>query len=229
MPVSMEKVSGAVAQQIRVVLADDHAVLRAGLRALIDAEEGLQVVGEATNAQEAIDLAGSVWPDVLVLDIAMPGGGTIEAIKHLKKSQPALRVLVLSMYDEKSYLHSVLEAGAAGFVTKKAADDALLTAIRTVHAGRSYVDVSLDGAAPPAPPTSISSSKLEALSAREQDVLRLLARGHTNREIAEKLGIGVKSVDTYRSRMSDKLGIRSRAELVQFALEAGLLVADDSS
>lgn len=210
---------------IRVLLADDHAVLRAGLRMMIDSQADMRVVAEADDAERAIQLTFDETPDVVVLDMAMPGGGSIEAIRTIRQKCESTKVLVLTMYDDRSYLRSVLDAGGSGFVAKRAADTALLSAIRAVNEGRSYVDVSLDDRPAPVPPTPLAnpSSDLSQLSNREQEVLRLVAHGHTNREIAEQLDIGVKSVDTYRSRLSDKLGLKTRAELVRYALEQGLL------
>ncbi len=209
---------------IRVLLADDHAVLRSGLRMMIDAQSDMEVVAEADVAERAVSSCLEEKPDVVVLDMAMPGGGTLEAIRTIREKCESTKVVVLTMYDDRGCLSSVLDAGGSGFVAKRAADTALLSAIRTVHEGRSYVDVSLDDRQAPKPPLPpASSADLSLLSTREQEVLRLVAHGHTNREIAEKLEIGAKSVDTYRSRLSDKLGLKTRAELVRFALERGLL------
>lgn len=210
---------------IRVALADDHAVLRAGLRMMIDTQPDMHVVAEASTAQEAIDVVAEHAPDVLVLDLAMPGGGSIDAIREIQESSAQTRVLVLSMYDESSYLRAVVAAGAAGYVTKRAADTELLTAIRTVYAGRAYVDVSLSDRPPPlverhARPDLPDPS---VLSEREREVLRLVALGHTNKEIAAHIHVSVKSVESYRARVSDKLALRSRAELVRYALEIGLV------
>ncbi len=215
----------AVGVAIRVLLADDHAVLRAGLRIMIDGQADMQVLAEAGTAEDAVQLCLDRRPDVVVLDMAMPGGGSLDAIRTIRKTCESCKVLVLTMYDDRSYLRSVLDAGGSGFVAKRAADTALLTAIRAVHEGRSYIDVSLDDQPVPVPPTPMRSrsSELGVLSSREQEVLELVAHGHTNREIAQKLDIGVKSVDTYRSRLSDKLGLKTRAELVRYALEQGLL------
>ena len=208
---------------IRVAIADDHAVLRAGLRMLIEGQQDMEVVAEAGDARGAVRKVLETEPDVLILDMAMPGGGSIEAIKKIRDECEKTRVLVLSMYDDQTYLRSVIDAGGSGYVAKRAADSALLTAIRTVHEGRTYVDVSLKGDADATPPPRPAAPDISVLSPRELEVLRLLALGHTNREIAEQLGIGVKSVDTYRGRLTEKLELKSRAELVRYALGVGLM------
>lgn len=213
-------------QLIRVVLADDHAVLRAGLRMLVGSQPDMTVVAEAADADSALEQVTAFQPDVLVLDLAMPGGGSIEAIEKIRSASPKTRVLVLSMHDESSYLRAVIAAGGSGYVTKRAADTELLTAIRSVHAGRMYVDVSLSDRPPPSvdpSPDVRPAADPSVLSDREREVLGLVARGFTNKEIAGQLHISVKSVETYRARVADKLELRSRAEFVRFALEAGLL------
>jgi two-component system response regulator NreC len=208
-----------------VALVDDHAVLRSGLRMMIDLQPDMCVVAEAASAQGAMDIVVEHAPDVLVMDLAMPGGGSIDAIQRMQESSAHTRVLVLSMHDESSYLRAVIGAGGAGYVTKRAADTELLTAIRTVHAGRSYVDVSLSDR----PPPLVEGRSLpglpdpSVLSEREMEVLKLVALGFTNKEVAEQIHVSVKSVESYRSRVADKLGLRSRAELVRYALEKGLI------
>jgi DNA-binding NarL/FixJ family response regulator len=209
-----------------VVVADDHAVLRAGLRMLISLQDDMEVVGEAGTAAGAIDVVEAQQPDVLVLDLAMPGGRSIEAIQALRCISPGTRVLVLSMHDDPSFLRAVIAAGGAGYVTKRAADNALLSAIRTVHAGRTYVDVSLSEHPQPMPPAAhgdCTAPLPSVLSEREREVLRLVAYGHTNREIAGQLHVSIKSVESYRARVAEKLELRTRAELVRFALKNGLL------
>lgn len=210
---------------ITVLLADDHAVLRAGLAMLIDQQADMRVVGQADTAEAALAAVEEHRPDVLVMDLAMPGGGTIDAIAQLRARRPETKVLVLTMFDDRSYMDSVLAAGGSGYVVKSAAHSALLQAIRTVDAGRTYVDVSLTGFAPEPPtnPGRRQPPELAALSEREREVLRLVAWGHTNREIGKKLHISTKSVETYRARVSEKLELTGRAELVRYALANGLL------
>ena len=216
--------------KVRIMIADDHAILRAGLRSLLSAQDDLELIAEATDGQEAIDKAAEVQPDVLVLDITMPGRSGIEALGEIRRKCPKTRVLVLTMHDDHAYLRSVLAAGGAGYLVKRAADTELLAAIRAVHQGRSYIDVGLDNnqlqtvlTEQEEAKASAASKSLESLSERERQVLELVALGHTHKEVGESLNVSVKTVETYRSRLSEKLGLRSRAELVRFALELGLL------
>jgi DNA-binding NarL/FixJ family response regulator len=206
---------------IRIVLADDHAILRAGLRLLVELAGDMEVVGEAKDAEEVRETVARVTPDVLVLDISMPGGGTLEALEEIHDNLPDVRVLVLTMHDDESYLRAALAAGAAGYLVKSAADEELINAIRAVAAGRSYVGVSLsrrglkgilDGSGSP-----------KRLSAREKEVLELAALGLTNHDIAERLGVGIKSIESYRARLYEKLGFHGRRDLVRYAVGIGLL------
>jgi DNA-binding NarL/FixJ family response regulator len=221
---------------IRVLLADDHAVLRAGLRLLLNAQPDLAVVGEAADCPEALGQVRALKPDVLTLDLTMPGGGSVKLIEQLRKECPQIKVLVLTMHDDPAYLRAALAAGAAGYVVKTAADAELINAVRAVCQGRIVVDVGAAKApGPPAAPGPSRPSRpagFSALSTREREVFTLLARGHTNQEIAAALFLSVKTIETYRARIAEKLGLRSRAELVRYALEAGLLgpenAADDT-
>jgi DNA-binding NarL/FixJ family response regulator len=209
------------------LLADDHAVLRSGLRLLLEAQPDLKVVGEASDGREAIGLAQSLKPDLILLDLTMPGLGGMAALPLLRKAAPAARILILTMHDDEGYLRQALHNGASGYVLKKAADGELLSAVRAVSRGEIYVQPSmtkslLEDLLPPSPDTT-SSDPWDALSEREQEVLTLVALGHTSAEIAERLSLSVKTVETYRARGLEKLGLRSRAALVQFALAHGLL------
>jgi DNA-binding NarL/FixJ family response regulator len=206
----------------RVFIADDHAVLRAGLRMLINAQADLEVVGEAADAAEAVRQAALLTPDVLTLDLTMPGGGSLKAIERLHRECPRVRVLVLTMHDDAAYLRAALAAGAAGYVLKKAADTDLLTAVRAVARGRTFVDLDMAEDAPP-PTGRVAAGDL---SPREREVLGLLARGHTNQEIADRLYLSVKTVETYRARIADKAGLKTRADIVRYAMETGLLGAE---
>jgi DNA-binding NarL/FixJ family response regulator len=215
----------------RIVLADDHAVVRQGLRLVIAAEADLEVTGEAASAAEAIERVTELKPDVLLLDISMPGGGGIGALERLRKASPATRVLMLTMHDEPEYLRVALVSGAAGFILKNAAGGELLSAIRTVHLGRTYVDPTLAGSAlknilAAADARGDGENAADRLSPREVEVLRQLALGYTNKEIANRLTLSVKSVETYRARVSEKLGLSGRAELFRYALENGLILPD---
>ena len=223
-------------ENIRVLIVDDHAIVRAGLRLLISGQTDMTVVGEAGSTQEGIEAAERLSPDVALFDLSLPGEGGIEAIRWLRRSKPRVRTVALTMHDDAAYLRSVLSAGGSGYVVKRAADTELLAAIRAVYEGRSFVSPLLDGAEPGeaqegAPffngiatgDTAGAEMALERLSARERQVLVLLAHGHTHAEMAEQLGISIKTVETHRARLSEKLGLKSRADLVRFALERGLL------
>jgi DNA-binding NarL/FixJ family response regulator len=220
--------------RIRVGLVDDHAVVRHGLRLVLEAEPDLEVVGEAATAADAVARVAELQPDVLLLDITMPGGGGIGALERLRKASAGTRVLILTMHDDPEYLRVALVSGAAGFILKNAASPELLAAIRTVHQGRTYVDPTLGGAAlrgilAAAERAGAGENPTERLSPREVEVLRQLALGYTNKEIANRLELSVKSVETYRARVSEKLGLSGRAELFRYALENGMILPDKAS
>ena len=214
--------------RIRVLTADDHAILRAGVRMLINAQPDMTVVAEATNGQEAVTLCEVHRPDVAILDQSMPVTTGIRAAGQIHESCPRTRILILTMHADPEYLRSAVAAGAAGYLTKRAADLELIQAIRTIHSGRPYIDSSLGFSLI----ERLSSRKSDAgesprerplLSRREEEVLTLLARGHTNQEVADRLFLSVKSIETYRARLAQKLGLKRRADLVRYALEIGLL------
>jgi two-component system response regulator NreC len=219
--------------KIRVLIADDHAVLRTGLRMLIEAQYDLEVVDEAGDGHEAVRRARASKPDVVLLDLSMPGPRSTQTIGQLVRLDPAPRILVLTMHDDPAYCESALQAGASGYVVKKAADIELLTAIRVVHRGRTFVDLTRPGRltagrdALAAEMISTTAVPRKPLSRREAEVLRLLARGHTNQAAADRLDVSIKTVETHRKRLTDKLGLKSRAQLFRFAIESGLL-EDDS-
>ncbi|OGK82119.1 MAG: hypothetical protein A2X52_06300 [Candidatus Rokubacteria bacterium GWC2_70_16] len=208
--------------KIRILLADDHAVLRAGLRALIHSQPGMEVVAEAADGPEAIRQAGETLPELALLDLSMPGMSGIAAIQQVREASPGTRVLVLTVHDDATYARAALDAGAAGSVTKDMEGPELLAAIRAVARGRTFVAHAL--AAGPSGAAAAGERAAERLSERERQVLELVARGHTNREVAQRLALSIKTVETYRARLSDKLGLRTRAELVRFAADTGLLV-----
>ncbi len=215
---------------IRVLLADDHAVLRAGLRLMLSGQAGLEIVGEAATGAETIALAEHLQPDIILLDLSMPALGGLEALPVLRRVAPRARVLVLTMHDDPHYLRQALHRGASGYVLKKAADTELLAAVRAVLRGEIYVHPALtrslvEDLLPDAPAAS-NASAWEALSDREQDVLRRVALGYTSAEIAEQLNLSAKTVETYRARGMEKLGLRNRAALVRFALHHGLVTPE---
>ena len=210
---------------LRVVLADDHGVLRAGVRALLSGQSDMQVVGEAESADELEQLIKTLQPEVAVVDVRMPGGG-LSAIRRIKHEQPGLRVLVLSQYDDPAYLREALAAGASGYALKRSSGHELIEAIRSVGRGEAYLHPLLTKTLVEASWGPLGRSiepAAEPLSEREVQVLRLVARGYTAEEIAEQLAIGVRTVKTYKTRTMDKLGLTSRTALVEYALEHGLL------
>lgn len=214
-------------RMIRVVLVDDHSVVRLGLRSLLDAAPDIDVVGEASDGEEALTLAGRVEPDVVVMDLSMTGMGGAEATRELARRHPASRVLVLTMHDEEEYLIPLLEAGASGYVVKSAASGELLEAIRTVAAGRTFVrpaaaKVLAEGWTRRSAQAELRA-RYDALSERERAVFLFLAQGYTPSQIGERLFISAKTVDTYRRRVNDKLAVTERADYIRLALELGLL------
>lgn len=213
--------------EIRVLIADDHAALRSGLKLLINTQADMQVIGEAGSFQETREKVLELHPNVVTLDLTMPGGDGIRVIADLVRQFPETQILVLTMHDDASMFRAAFAAGAAGYIVKSAADTELLTAIRTVAAGRSFV--SLPGNAGLQLPKVSDvqdvhdQAALDSLSTREYEVLTLVAQGHTNQAIADRLFLSVKTVESYRSRLMAKLNLGTRAELTQFALKHGLL------
>ena len=208
---------------IRVVLVDDHAILRSGLRRVLDAEPDIEVVGEAESADRAVFEAISNKPDVVVMDLMMPGKSGIEGMPAVLQAVPEVKVLVLSMQDDPRYVREAFEVGAAGYVLKEAADTEVVGAIRAVAAGESYVHPALGARLVAAEAQERKRAEADPLSEREREVLRLLALGHTNQEIAKMLYISVRTAETHRAHIMQKLRLSSRAELVRYALENGLI------
>jgi two-component system response regulator NreC len=208
---------------IRVLIVDDHGVLRAGLRALLHGAADIQVVAEAGTGQEALQLAGRLRPDIMLLDISMPEVDGIEVVRRLSATCAATRVLIMTMHEDTSLLRAALGAGAAGYIIKRAAESELINAIQAVYRGELYIHPALTRSlfqnAPPAP----LIPKAEGLTAREVEILRRIGQGHTNREIAEALTLSVRTVESHRASILGKLGMRSRAELARYAAQHGLL------
>ena len=207
----------------RVLIVDDHAVVRAGLKLLVDGEQDLETVGEAGSARDAIFEARSLKPDIVLLDVVMPDQNGIEIVPQLLKENPDSKVLVLSMQDEPRYVREAFEAGASGYVLKEAADSELVAAIREVAGGGRYVHPELGARLVAAESEERKRAEDDPLSDREREVLRLLALGHTNQEIAKQLYISVRTAETHRAHIMQKLRLQSRAELVRYALDQGLL------
>jgi two-component system response regulator NreC len=215
--------------KIRLLLVDDHEIVRAGLRMLFRAEEDMEIVGEAGSAEEAIQAVQELDPDVVLMDVAMPGMSGIEATRRIKEADPNANILALTMHEDEQYLFEMLNAGAAGYVPKRAAPDDLVSAIRIVHQGNVFLYPSLakilvqdfvhrsgEG----------SDLGVDILTPREREVLTLIAEGYTNRQIAKKLVISVKTVDRHRENIMGKLNLHNRIELVKYAIEKGLLTLD---
>jgi two-component system, NarL family, response regulator NreC len=212
-----------MAGSIRILICDDHALLRSGLKRLLDAEGDIEVVGEAANAEAAIACAVAIRPDVVLLDIVMPGRSGVEATPDLLAAAPDANVLVLSMQDDLTYVRRAFAAGARGYLLKEAADAELVQAVREVAAGRLYVHPLLGARLAAAEIETASPREADPLSSREHDVLRLLALGHTNQEIAQMLFISVRTAETHRAHILRKLGLSTRAEIVRYALATGHL------
>jgi two-component system, NarL family, response regulator NreC len=213
--------------KIRVLLADDHTILRAGLKMMLNAQPDIETIGEASDGKQAISEAERLSPDVIIMDITMPECNGIEATRQIKRLLPDVRVLILTMHENEEYLFQTLRAGAAGYMLKEAADTDLISAIRVVSGGRFYLS--------PSAQSMLVSDYLQrvhrgeerdsysALTEREREILKLVAEGYTNSQIGERLFISPKTVDTHRTHIMDKLNLHSRAELVKYAMRRGLL------
>jgi two-component system, NarL family, response regulator NreC len=208
---------------VRILIVDDHAVVRAGLRMLIDAQDDLEAVGEAGSARDAIFQARSLKPDVVLMDVVMPDQSGLEVLPRLLEEHPQAKVLVLSMQDEPQYVRQAFAAGANGYVLKEAADTEVVSAIREVAHGGNYVHPTLGARLVAADAAAARRAEEDPLSEREHEVLRLLALGHTNQEISKQLYISVRTAETHRAHIMQKLRLSSRADLVRYALEQGML------
>lgn len=211
---------------IEVLIADDHTIVRSGLTMLVNNQEDMKVVGTASNGKEAVDLALSLQPHVVVMDLNMPGEGGMSATRRLKQAAPNIEILILSMHDDNQYVLRALQAGASGYLLKSAGDLELIHAIRAAYRGEAYLF--------PAATKSIISNYLELassdevdkinlLSPREQEVLSFLAKGYTNKEISEMLHVSIKTIEAHRAKIMEKLNLRTRSELVKYAFKQGLL------
>jgi two-component system response regulator NreC len=208
---------------VRVLIVDDHAVFRAGLKMLIDAAEDLEAVGEAGTARDAIFQARALRPDVVLLDIVMPDQSGLDAVPTLLHERPETKILVLSMQDDPQYVRQAFAVGASGYILKEAADTEVVAAIREVAAGSNYVHPAVGAKLIAAETAEARRAEEDPLSDREREVLRLLALGHTNQEISAQLYISVRTAETHRAHIMQKLRLSSRAELVRYALEQGVL------
>jgi two-component system response regulator NreC len=211
----------------RVLIVDDHAVVRSGLKLVLDADDGIDPVGEAGNARDAIFEARSLKPDVILLDVVMPDQSGLEIIPTLLHENPDTKILVLSMQDDPRYVREAFDAGASGYVLKEAADSEVVAAVREVAGGGRYVDPELGARLVAAESAERKRAEEDPLSEREGEVLRLLALGHTNQEIAKQLYISVRTAETHRAHIMQKLRLSSRAELVRYALDRGLLEPEE--
>jgi DNA-binding NarL/FixJ family response regulator len=208
---------------IRVLIVDDHAVVRSGLRLLLGSEDGIEPVGEAGSGREAVFEARSLRPDVILLDVVMPDQTGLEVLPQLLHEHPETKVLVLSMQDDPQYVRQAFAAGASGYVLKEAADTEVVAAIREVARGGSYVNPALGARLAAAEAETRRREEADPLSEREREVLQLLALGHTNQEIAKQLFISVRTAETHRAHIMQKLRLESRADLVRYALAEGYL------
>jgi len=211
-------------KRLRILLADDHKIIRDGLKLLVNDQPDMLVVGEAGNGREVLEKARELKPNVVVMDLSMPELNGLQATARLKEERPEIKVVALTVHEDESYLRQLCKAGAAGYVLKRSAGDELIQAIRTVAKGGLYFDPTLANralAGQLAPSTAKGEPHTAELSEREKDVLIQLAWGYSNKEIAAKLRISVKTVETYKVRIGEKLGLRSRSEIVQYALRQG--------
>jgi DNA-binding NarL/FixJ family response regulator len=216
--------------EIRVLLAEDHTIVRKGLRSLLDAEATVTVVGEAENGRQAIDQVEHLLPDVVVMDIAMPGLNGLEATRQIKKRFPEVQVLILTVHTAQEYILQILRAGASGYLVKQAAPTDLVQAIQAAHRGGIFLSPSISRKVieeyVQQASTAAELDSYETLTDREREVLQLIAEGSSTRQIAEQLHISVKTVETHRAHLMDKLELRSTAELTQYAIRKGVISLD---
>ncbi len=209
--------------KIKVMLVDDHAIMRDGIRALIDLHGDIEIVGEASEGREAIEKERELVPDVVVMDIAMPGMDGLEVTRRIMKESPKVKVLILTQHDNREYVLSAIKAGTAGYIPKRALGSELIAAIRSVHKGDSFLYPSAAAALIKDYLHQKKEEPYDRLTAREREVLRLIAEGYTSREIAEMLGISIKTVLGYRVKIMGKLDIHNHTELIKYAMRRGIV------
>jgi two-component system response regulator NreC len=214
---------------IRVLIVDDHRILRAGLKTLLNADTNIEVIGEATNGDEALLSAQELRPDIILMDIGMPGMNTLDVVRQMVQILPDTRILMLTMHEDTAMMQEYIRAGASGYIIKRAAESELIDAIFAVWRGIIYIHPSLlQSLIEPKRAAEVTDRlKAETLTVREIEILRMIARGHTNRQIASSMNISVRTVETHRSNVMDKLDLRSRVDLVRYAVEHGLVKLDD--
>jgi len=214
-------------EKLTLLLVDDHPVLRAGLKALLSAEQDLVVVAEADNGTSALALSDRLQPDLVLMDVSLPGLSGADATRQIKQAHPALMILALSVHEELPFVRMLLDAGASGYALKRSACDELVRAVRTVAAGNTYVDPSLAAKLFRSSPRRLSpaGSTAVSLSEREAEVVRLLAQGLTMKEMAQQLALSPRTLETYRARALEKLGLKTRADLVRYAIRCGWLTS----
>ena len=212
--------------KIRILVVDDHAIMRDGIRALLNLRDDIEIVGEASEGNEAIEKAEELAPDVVVMDIAMPGMDGLEATRRITKKNPTVKVLVLSQHDNREYILSAIKAGVVGYVPKRALGLELVSAIRAVHQGDSYLYPSAAAAVIRDYLKGAVKEPYDRLTAREREILTLIAEGHTSREIADKLFISLKTVLGHRTKIMEKLDLHNRSELIKYAIRKGLISTD---
>ena len=209
--------------KIKILVVDDHAIMRDGIRALLGLHDDIEIVGEASEGKEAIEKAGELAPDVIIMDIAMPGMDGLEATRRIKKQSPKAKVLVLTQHDNREYILSAIKAGTAGYVPKKALGSELVSAIRTVYEGGSFLYPSATAALIKDYLRHAEEEPYDRLTNREREILKLIAEGHTSRQIADMLFISLKTVLGHRTKIMQKLDIHNRTELIKYAMHKGLI------